>query len=110
VRFIRSLIRQPAFAQHVGDELAPGSAKLNDDEILDAVLPRISGGTHAMGTCAMGRNDDAVLDEQLRVRGVEGVRVISCASMPSLVSGNTSAPAMALAWRAADLIEEERRG
>lgn len=110
VRFIRSLIRQPAFAQHVGDELAPGSAKLNDDEILDAVLPRISGGTHAMGTCAMGRSDDAVLDERLRIRGVEGVRVVSCASMPSLVSGNTSAPAMALAWRAADLIEEERRG
>jgi choline dehydrogenase len=109
VRFIRSVVRQPAFAHHVGDELAPGLAKVSDDEILEAVLPRISGGTHAMGTCAMGLGDDAVLDARLRVRGVDGVRVVSCASMPGLVSGNTSAPAMALAWRAADLIDEERR-
>ena len=109
VRFIRSVVRQPAFAHHVGDELAPGLTKMSDDEILEAVLPRISGGTHAMGTCAMGRDEDAVLDERLRVRGVEGVRVVSCASMPGLVSGNTSAPAMAMAWRAADLIDAERR-
>lgn len=109
VRTIRSIIRQPAFAHHVGNELAPGASHQSDEEIFERVLPRIAGGTHAMGTCAMGRSDDAVLDERLRVRGVEGVRVVNCASMPTLVSGNTSAPAMAIAWQAANLIDEERR-
>jgi len=109
VRTIRSIIRQPAFAHHVGTELAPGADHIDDAEIFERVLPRIAGGTHAMGTCAMGRGDSAVLDERLRVRGVEGVRVVNCASMPTLVSGNTSAPAMAIAWQAANLIDAERR-
>jgi choline dehydrogenase-like flavoprotein len=109
VRTVRSIIRQPAFVDHVGAEIAPGIDHQDDADIFERVLPRISGGTHAMGTCAMGRADDAVLDERLRVRGVTGVRVVNCASMPTLVSGNTSAPAMAIAWQAANLIEEERR-
>jgi choline dehydrogenase-like flavoprotein len=58
----------------------------------------------------MGRSETAVLDGHLRVRGLEGLRVVDCSSMPGLVSGNTSGPAMALAWRAADLIEAERGG
>jgi choline dehydrogenase-like flavoprotein len=109
VRFMRELIRRPAFAAHVGEELAPGGDVVDDDAIVEAISARMSGGTHALGTAAMGRSDDAVLDAHLRVRGVEALRVIDCSSMPGLVSGNTSAPAMALAWRAADLIEAERR-
>lgn len=109
VRTIRSIIRQPAFAHHVGNEFAPGGEYVTDEEIFERVLPRIAGGTHAMGTCAMGRDAASVLDEDLRVRGVDGVRVVNCASMPTLVSGNTSAPAMAIAWQAANLIDAERR-
>ena len=81
----------------------------SDDAIVDAVLRRLAGGTHALGTCAMGRDETAVLDDHLRVRGVQGLRVIDCSAMPGLVSGNTSGPAMALAWRACDLIDAERR-
>jgi choline dehydrogenase-like flavoprotein len=110
VCIMRSLIRQPAFARYVGEEVAPGAGATSDDVVLDAVLPRLSGGTHALGTCAMGRSETAVLDGHLRVRGLEGLRVVDCSSMPGLVSGNTSGPAMALAWRAADLIEAERGG
>ncbi len=55
----------------------------------------------------MGRDEDAVVDGRLRVRGVQGLRVADCSVMPSLVSGNTNAPAMALGWRASDLIEED---
>ena len=55
----------------------------------------------------MGRDEDAVVDGRLRVRGVEGLRVADCSVMPSLVAGNTNAPAMALGWRASDLIEED---
>jgi choline dehydrogenase-like flavoprotein len=109
VRSVREILRQPAFAGRLGAERSPGAAAESDDEILEAMLPRIAGGTHAMGTCAMGRDNEAVLDERLRVRGVEGVRVVNCASMPTLVSGNTSAPAMAIAWQAANLIDSERR-
>lgn len=109
VHAVRGFLRQPAFAERLGPERAPGASAQSDDEILEVMLPRIAGGTHAMGTCAMGRGDDAVLDERLRVRGVTGVRVVNCASMPTLVSGNTSAPAMAIAWQAANLIEAERR-
>lgn len=109
VRTVRSIIRQPAFAHHVGRELAPGTDRETDADILEKMLPRIAGGTHAMGTCAMGRDPGSVLDDRLRVRGVEGVRVVNCASMPTLVSGNTSAPAMAIAWQAANLMAQERR-
>ena len=109
MRFIRTLVRQPAFAPYAGDELAPWSTARTDDEALETVRRKLSGGTHALGSCAMGRDEAAVLDHHLRVRGVEGLRVIDCASMPGLVSGNTSGPAMALAWRAADVIEAERR-
>jgi choline dehydrogenase-like flavoprotein len=55
----------------------------------------------------MGRAATAVIDERLRVRGIENLRVIDCSSIPFLPSGNTNAPVMALAWRAADLIEQE---
>jgi choline dehydrogenase-like flavoprotein len=109
VHFLRTLIRQPAFAKYVGEELAPGARVESDEDITDAVLRRLAGGTHALGTCAMGRDDTAVVDSHLRVRGVQGLRVIDCSAMPGLVSGNTSGPAMALAWRACDLIDAERR-
>lgn len=109
VRSVRGVLRQPAFVERLGTERSPGTDCESNDAILEAMLPRIAGGTHAMGTCAMGRGDDAVLDDRLRVRGVEGVRVVNCASMPTLVSGNTSAPAMAIAWQAANLIDAERR-
>jgi choline dehydrogenase-like flavoprotein len=56
----------------------------------------------------MGRDEGSVVDERLRVRGVEGLRVVDCSVMPGLVSGNTNAPAMALAWRAADLMLAEQ--
>jgi choline dehydrogenase-like flavoprotein len=58
----------------------------------------------------MGKDDASVVDGRLRVRGVENLRVADCSVMPSLVSGNTNAPAMALGWRAADIISEDRRG
>jgi choline dehydrogenase-like flavoprotein len=104
VRFIRTLVRQPPFAAHAGEEAAPWATAQDDDSVLAVVRRRLSGGTHALGTCAMGRDATAVLDPRMRVRGVEGLLVVDCSSMPGLISGNTSGPAMALAWRAADLI------
>ncbi len=104
VHYMRKYVKQPALAPFVGEELLPGARCQTDADILDAVRRQSICGTHAVGTCRMGREGDSVLDELLRVRGVQGVRVVDCSSMPGLVSGNTNGPAMALGWRAADLI------
>ena len=61
-------------------------------------------GYHVIGTCRMGADNDSVVDSRLRVRGVEAMRVVDCSVMPTMPSGNTNAPAMALAWRASELI------
>jgi choline dehydrogenase-like flavoprotein len=107
VRYMRRYVRQPALAGYVGDELIPGAACQSDDEILTAVRRLSTSGLHGVATCRMGRDDASVVDGRLRVRGVRGLRVADCSVMPSLVSGNTNAPAMALGWRAGDLIIED---
>jgi choline dehydrogenase-like flavoprotein len=104
VRYVRRYVQQPAVAALIGEELLPGSHCRSDTDILDAVRRLSICGTHGVGTCRMGRDDDSVVDPRLRVRGVEGLRIADCSVMPSLVSGNTNGPAMALGWRAADLI------
>jgi choline dehydrogenase len=107
VRYMRRYVRQPALAGYVGDELIPGPACQSDDELLAAVRRLSTSGLHGVATCRMGRDDASVVDGRLRVRGVSGLRVADCSVMPSLVSGNTNAPAMALGWRAGDLIIED---
>lgn len=101
IRYLRRFAHQPALAHFLGDELVPGNQFRTDDEILGVVQRLGRAGTHAVGTCAMGGTDMA-LDPDCRVRGVTGVRVIDCSTMPGLVSGNTNAPTMALAWEAAN--------
>ncbi len=78
----------------------------SDGEILDAGLTLGGCGYHAIGTCAMGPNDDDVVDPALRVRGVSGLRVVDASVLPVMVSGNLNGPVSALAWRAADLIAD----
>lgn len=107
VKYIRNYARQPALASYVGEELVPGAACQSDDEILSAVRRLSTSGLHGVATCRMGRDEEAVVDNRLRVKGVEGLRVADCSVMPALISGNTNAPAMALGWRAADIILED---
>ena len=103
-RFIRAMFTQPALAPFVVGEIDPSAGIETDDEIIDA-YHRIGGaGYHAAGTCRMGTDDASVVDTRLRVRGVKGLRVVDISVMPSLVSGNTNAPAMAMASRAGELI------
>lgn len=105
VRYMRKILQQPAIAPFVGKELLPGAAYTTDDQIIDAVRLFGRSGTHAVASCAMGSDMNSVLDAELRVRGVAGLRVADCSAMPGLVSGNTNAAAMALAWRAAQVIQ-----
>jgi choline dehydrogenase-like flavoprotein len=104
VRHMRRYLQQSALEPYVGEELIPGAHCQSDEEILTAVRHLSTSGLHAVATCRMGNDEQSVVDHQLRVRGVDGVRVADCSVMPSLVSGNTNGPAMALGWRAADLI------
>jgi len=100
LRIGRAIARQPALEPFLVSELQPGDALQSDDDLLD--FARQSGRTlyHPAGTCALG----SVVDDQLRVIGLGGLRVVDASIMPTLVSGNTNAPVIAIAERAADLI------
>jgi choline dehydrogenase len=104
VRYIRNFMQQAPLKPFVAGELPPTSLAHSDDEILDMVKKYGSAGLHAVGTCKMGTDPMAVLDERLRVRGVQGLRVVDCSIFPEQLSGNTNAPVMAAAWRASELL------
>ncbi|MGE0388099.1 MAG: GMC family oxidoreductase [Gammaproteobacteria bacterium] len=107
-RFMRRLLARPVMAPFLAGETVPGAGVQSDEEILDACA-RDNSGAHAVGSCRMGADALAVVDARLRVRGVEGLRIVDLSVMPTQVSGNTSGPAMALAWRAAEFILDDRR-
>lgn len=104
LRYIRSLAAQPALVPHIVAEMIPGADVRDDEALLEATFKYGSTGFHIAGTCRMGSDDGSVLDPQLRVRGVDGLRVVDTSIMPTLVSGNTNGPVMAIAWRAAEII------
>ncbi|HTM79176.1 MAG TPA: GMC family oxidoreductase N-terminal domain-containing protein, partial [Devosia sp.] len=107
MRFIDAVMRQPALAGVVGSII--GEEPPSDDGKLPAYLRGIvSCGQHTVGTCRLGADEAAVLDPQLRVRGIDGLRVADCSAMPGLVSSNTNAAAMAFAELAAEHILLER--
>jgi choline dehydrogenase-like flavoprotein len=109
-KLVRRIFAQPAFAAFGGGDLARelyfGDVR-TDDEIRAAIRARADTIYHPVGTCRMGSDDRAVVDPQLRVRGLEGLRVVDASIMPTLISGNTNAPVVMIAERAVDLI---RRG
>ncbi|HEX9834423.1 MAG TPA: GMC family oxidoreductase N-terminal domain-containing protein [Mycobacterium sp.] len=103
-RMVRDLFTRAPIADYLVGETRPGIYVTDDDAIIDAALDQGYCGYHAVGTCAMGPNDEDVVDSTLRVRGVHNLRVMDCSVMPTMVSGNLNGPVMAMAWRAADLI------
>lgn len=109
-RYVRKYLSQPALAPYAGLEQVPGVRHQADEQILDVFRQQSTLGEHAVGTCRMGNDGDSVVDARLRVRGVDGLRVVDCSVMPALVSGNTNGPAMTLGWRAADLILADTAG
>ncbi len=105
VHFVRRLMQTEPLAGIVASETVPGAHLQSDDEIVAAFASDGGPCQHASCTCRMGTDAAAVVSPlDLRVRGVEGLRVVDGSIMPAIVSGNTNAPIMALAWRAADLI------
>ena len=107
VKVARKLARTQALAELIGDEYRPGDSAQSDDDVLEFV--RSYGATifHPVGTCKMGADAQAVVDARLRVHGVAGLRVVDASIMPTLVSGNTNAPVVMIAEKAADMILQD---
>jgi choline dehydrogenase len=104
IRIARAVMTAPAMAGMQVTEIGPGSSLTTDDEILDWVR-RVGETTyHPVGTCKMGSDAMAVVDDQLRVRGINGLRVADASIMPTLTSGNTNAPSIMIGEKAADMV------
>lgn len=109
LRMARNLFRAPALREHLVEETVPGVDCADEAALL--AYARANGGTvyHAVGTCRMGSDADAVVDPQLRVRGVAGLRVVDGSVMPTITSTNTNATVLMLAERAAELMQPAPR-
>ena len=106
VRWVRTMMEKGPTAQLIADETRPGRGYQSDDEILEGYARYVTPGYHAVGTCRMGADPESVVDPLTRVRGVEQLHVVDLSIAPFVPAGNTNGPTMAMAWRAADLIEQ----
>ena len=109
IRLTRRIVRAPAMAKFAPEEFLPGGNAESDADLLAAARETAGTVYHPVGTCKMGQDLLAVVDERLRVRGVGGLRVIDASIMPNLVSGNTNAPTIMIAEKGADMIKADAR-
>jgi choline dehydrogenase len=104
VRFTRSYFATEPAKSLIKKELLPGAGVQTEEEIDAFVRERVGTAMHPTSSCSMGRGPEAVVDETLAVHGVAGLRIVDCSIMPAIVGGNTNAPAIMIAEKAADLI------
>ena len=104
IRMVRDVIAQPAFDAYRGRELAPGDDLQSDEELTAWLRANAMTTFHPVGTCRMGTDPMAVVDDRLRVHGIAGLRVADASVMPVIVSGNTNAPAIMIGEKAAEFI------
>ena len=105
---MRAIFTNDPIAAQIVEETKPGPEVQADADVLEANLVNGYCGYHAIGTCAMGTSDSDVVDPELRVRGVDNLRVMDCSVLPVMVAGNLNGPMMAMASRAAELILADR--
>ncbi|OED45102.1 GMC family oxidoreductase [Endozoicomonas sp. (ex Bugula neritina AB1)] len=104
VRKLREILTAPAMTPYTGSEIAPGDHVQTDKELEDSIREKANHVYHPVGTCKMGCDELAVVDNQLKVHGLEGLRVVDASIMPKLISGNTNAPTIMIGEKAADMI------
>jgi choline dehydrogenase len=111
IRISRRICRQKPVSDLITEEHAPGTVVSDEDYdgLLDWARNTATTIYHPTGTCKMGSDDMAVVDERLRVRGIDGLRIADCSIMPQIVSGNTNAPAIMIGEKASDMILEDAR-
>jgi choline dehydrogenase len=107
VRLTRRICSMPALARYTPEECKPGAAIATEDDLLAALGDIATTIFHPVGTCKMGPDEHAVVDERLRVRGIRGLRVVDASVMPTITSGNTNSPVIMIAEKAADMIRED---
>jgi choline dehydrogenase len=104
IRLTREIVRQAPLARYRPEELRPGAAFSTDAELIEAAGQIGTTIFHPVGTARMGTDDRAVVDPELRVRGIDGLRVVDASVMPTITSGNTNAPVVMIAEKAAQMI------
>ncbi|WP_137929674.1 GMC family oxidoreductase [Mesorhizobium comanense] len=105
LKMSRDILAQPAFDAIRGEEYAPGKGVTSDADLDEYIKGDCQSVYHPVGTCKMGSDSMAVVDDELRVRGIGGLRVVDASIMPTLTSGNTNAPTIMIAEKAADIIK-----
>ena len=106
---MRKILSAPALKPFTVEEVDPGAKASSDEELLNYCRRTGSTVYHPTSTCRMGNDPLAVVDQRLRVRGIEGLRVVDASIMPDLMSGNTNAPTIMIAEKASDMILEDAR-
>ena len=104
LRVTRNIFATPAMQKYLSEEILPGPAAETDEQLLDHVRETAGTTFHQTSTCMMGPGPMAVVDTDLKVKGLEGLRVIDASIMPTVVSGNTNATVIMIAEKGADLI------
>lgn len=107
LRIARDAVFQPAFASYRGAEIDPRQSATSQEEIDAYLLSQVQTVFHPVGTCRMGVDEQAVVDPQLRVRGIAGLRVVDASIMPRIVNSNTNAATLMIAEKAAAMIRGE---
>jgi choline dehydrogenase-like flavoprotein len=108
IRLTRRICAAPALARFEPEEFLPGAELVSDQELAEAAGTIGTTIFHPVGTCRMGQDSLAVVDDRLRVRGVDGLRIVDASIMPTITSGNTNAPVIMIAEKAADMIKADR--
>ncbi|MBT6909963.1 MAG: choline dehydrogenase, partial [Rhodospirillaceae bacterium] len=106
MRIVREVMASPAMAALNATEMAPGLDMQDEKALLDWVKATAETAYHPIGTCKMGADPQAVVDDQLRVHGIQGLRVADASIMPTLTSGNTNAPSIMIGEKAAAMVLE----
>lgn len=109
IRLTRRIIAQPALQKYRPQEFRPGDDVQGDDDLVKAAGDIGTTIFHAVGTCKMGSDPMAVVDERLHVRGLRGLRVVDASIMPTITSGNTNSPVIMIAEKASEMIREDRK-
>lgn len=107
VKIAREIVRQPALARYKPEEFKPGPQYQTEEDLWKGAGDIATTIFHPVGTCRMGQDETAVVDERLKVRGVEGLRVVDASIMPTITSGNTNSPVIMIAEKASDMILED---
>ena len=100
----QKILSQPALIEHAGNEVGPGSNAQSDDELDDYIRSKADTAYHPCGTCKMGVDEMAVVDESLKVKGIQNLRVVDASIIPEIPSANLNAPVIMIAEKASDII------